>query len=119
MKLRTRPIFAWLAFAVAGLSSAEAQQLKKIPRIGILVTSSSSQNSQRIEAFQRGLRELGYLEGKHILVEYRYGEGKPERLPTLAGQLVAMRVDVIVTGGSSPTQAAKDATTNPKPTIKK
>ena len=105
-------LLAWLAFAVAAFSTAEAQQLKKIARIGVLVTSSPSQNSQRIEAFRHGLRELGYLEGKDILIEYRYGEGKPERLPKLAGQLVAMKVDVIVTGGSSPTQAAKDATTN-------
>jgi putative ABC transport system substrate-binding protein len=69
-------------------------------------------NSQRIEAFRHGLRELGYVEGKDILIEYRYGEGKPDHLPTLAAQLVAMKVDVIVTGGSSPTNAAKKATDN-------
>ena len=68
MKLRTGPmiLLAWLAFAVAAFSTAEAQQLKKIARIGVLVTSSPSQNSQRIEAFRHGLRELGYLEGKDI-----------------------------------------------------
>jgi putative ABC transport system substrate-binding protein len=107
-------LFLWLLTAIllALLHQAEAQQPTKIPRIGVLVTSSPSQNSQRIEGFRYGLRELRYLEGKDILIEYRYGEGKPERLPKLAGQLVAMKVDVIVTGGSSPTQAAKDATTN-------
>jgi len=92
--------------------SAEAQQIKKVSRIGVLFASSPSPPSARIEAFRHGLRELGYVEGKDILIEYRYGEGKPERLPALAAQLVAMKVDVIVTGGSSPTQAAKDATVN-------
>jgi putative ABC transport system substrate-binding protein len=92
---------------------AEAQEpKKKIARIGVLVTSSPSPSSRRIEAFRHGLQELGYVEGKDILIEYRYGGGKPERLPALATQLVAMRVDIIVTGGSSPTQAAKDATVN-------
>jgi putative ABC transport system substrate-binding protein len=91
---------------------AEGQHAKKIPRIGVLVTSSPSANSARIEAFRHGLRDLGYVEGKDILIEYRYGEGKPERLSALAAQLVSIKVDVIVTGGSSPTQAAKDATLN-------
>ena len=92
--------------------SVEAQQIKKVSRIGVLFASWPSPRSARIEAFRHGLRELGYVEGKDILIEYRYGEGKPERLPGLAAQLVAMKVDVIVTGGSSPTQAAKDATAN-------
>jgi putative tryptophan/tyrosine transport system substrate-binding protein len=77
-----------------------------------LFASSPSPRSTRIEAFRNGLRELGYVAGKDILIEYRYGEGKPERLPELAAQSVAMKVDVIVTGGSSPTQAAKSASTS-------
>jgi putative tryptophan/tyrosine transport system substrate-binding protein len=90
--------------------TAQAQQPKKVPRIGVLFASSPSPRSSRIEAFRYGLRELGYVEGKDLIIEYRYGEGNPERLPELAAQLVAMKVDVIVTGGSSPTQAAKQAT---------
>ena len=112
MKLRDRLFVGFALLSCLLFSPAEAQQPKKIPRIGVLVTSSPSPTSQRIEAFRRGLRELGYLEGKDILIEYRYGEGKPGRLPSLAAQLVAMKVAVIVTGGSSPTQAAKDATEN-------
>jgi putative ABC transport system substrate-binding protein len=100
--------FCALFFALC--ISSEAQQPRKIARIGVLVTSSPSPASQRIESFRQGLRELGYVEGKDIIIEYRYGEGKPERLPTLAAQLVAMKVNVIVTGGSSPTHAAKEAT---------
>lgn len=106
-----------MRFALAGLlfgvSLAEAQQPpKKVPRIGVLVTSSPSPRSARIAAFRQGLRECGYIEGKDILVEYRYAEGKPDRLPQLAAELVALNVDVIVTGGSSPTHAAKQATAN-------
>ena len=114
MKLRTGQIFHLVLFGFfAVLSSTEGQQLKKkIARVGVLVTSSPSPSSRRIEAFRDGLRDLGYVEGKDILIEYRYGEGKPERLPALAAQLVTMKVDVIVTGGSSPTQAAKNATVN-------
>jgi putative ABC transport system substrate-binding protein len=112
VNLTTRQIFdlIFFAFVFAVLSSAEGQQLKKPARIGVLVTSSPSQNSRRIDAFRYGLQELGYVEDKDIFIEYRYGEGKPERLSALAVQLVAMKVDVIITGGSSPTQAAKEAT---------
>jgi putative ABC transport system substrate-binding protein len=95
-----------------GLGSAQAQQAKRLPRIGVLVTSAPSPRSPRIEVFRQGLRELGYVEGKNILIEYRYGEGKPDRLHVLAAQLAALNVEIIVTGGSSPTQAAKQATVN-------
>ena len=87
-------------------------QSKKVARIGVLFTSSPSPRSARIEAFRQGLRELGYVEGKDIIIEYRYGEGKPDRLPMLAAELIALNVAIIVTGGSSPTHAAKEATTN-------
>ena len=64
----------------------------------------------RIEAFRQGLRELGYVEGKNIVVEWRSAEGKPDRLPALAAELVRLKVDVIVTGGPTATRAAKEAT---------
>ena len=86
---------------------AEAQQAKKIPRIGYLATSATS---ARIEAFRQGLRELGYVEGKNIVVEYRYAEGKADRERELAAELVRLKVDVIVTGGSTATRSTKEAT---------
>jgi putative ABC transport system substrate-binding protein len=89
---------------------AEAQQPKKVPRIGYLGAASPSASSERIEAFRQGLRELGYVEGKNIVIEYRYPEGKPDRLPALAAELVRLKVDVIITSGPSVTRAAKEAT---------
>ena len=65
----------------------------------------------RIEAFRQGLRELGYVEGKNIVIEWRFAEGKPDRLPALAAELVRLKVDIIVTGGPTATRAAKEATT--------
>src|SRR3989475_9121800 len=79
---------------------AEAQQAKKVPRIGFLSAASSSANAARIEAFRQGLRELGYVEGKSIVIESRYAEGKLERLPVLMDELVRLKVDLIVTSGA-------------------
>jgi putative tryptophan/tyrosine transport system substrate-binding protein len=89
---------------------AEAQQAKKIPRLGVLITGSRSNASPRLLAFQHGLRELGYAEGKHIAFEYRYAEGKSETLPELVAELVNLKVDVILADTSNAIQAAKDAT---------
>jgi putative ABC transport system substrate-binding protein len=89
---------------------AEAQQPKKVPRIGVLLALSHSAISDRIQAFRNGLRDLGYAEGKTIVVEYRYADGKFERLPDLATELVGLKVDVIVTGGPTATRPAKKAT---------
>jgi putative tryptophan/tyrosine transport system substrate-binding protein len=89
---------------------AEAQQPKKVPRIGYLIATSRPTNPARIEAFRQGLSELGYVEGKNIVIEWRYAEGKPERMTMLAGELVGLKVDVIVTGGSASTRPAKEAT---------
>jgi len=86
---------------------AEAQQPKKIPRIGFLLGGSAS---FRVEAFRQGLHNLGYVEGQNIAIEFRYAEGKLERLPVLAAELVQLKVDVIVAGGTPATQAAKNAT---------
>jgi putative ABC transport system substrate-binding protein len=84
-----------LAFGVI----AEAQQPKKVPRIGFLSATSPSAIAARVEAFRRGLRELGYVEGKNIVIEWQYAEGKPDRLPALAAELVRLKVDVIVSAG--------------------
>jgi putative ABC transport system substrate-binding protein len=87
-----------------------AQQPKKVWRIGYLGATSLSSSSARIEAFRQGLRELGYVEGKNIVIEYRYAEGKRDRESELAAELVRLKVDVIVTSGASVTRAAKEAT---------
>src|SRR5262249_56436363 len=78
--------------------------------IGFLYAGSPSGQLARAQAFRQGLRELGYVEGKNIVIEYRYAEGKFDRLPDLAADLVRLKVDVIVTSGPRPTRAAKEAT---------
>jgi len=88
----------------------EAQQPTKIPRIGLLTATSLSAVADRTEAFRRGLRDLGYVEGKNIFIEYRWAEGKTERLHDLAAELIRLKVDVIVTSGPAATRAAKEAT---------
>ena len=98
-----------VAFALCG-AVAQAQQAVKVPRIGYLTGATPAGQSARIEAFRQGLRELGYIEGKNIVIEYRYGELKPDRLPALAAELVRLKVDVIVTGGGGLTRAVKNAT---------
>ena len=101
---------AILVFLVGCVGMAEAQQPKKVPRVGYLAAASLSANSARTEAFRQGLRELGYVEGKNIVIEYRSAEGKLDRLPALAAELVRLKVDIIVTGGPIPTRVAKGAT---------
>ncbi len=91
-------------------SSAGAQQPGKVPRIGFLITTSPAVIEPRIEAFRKGLRELGYVEGKNIVIERRHAEGKFDRLPALAAELVNLKVDVIVTSGPTATRPAKNAT---------
>src|SRR5438094_10453609 len=88
----------------------KAQQPKKVPRIGFLSATSPSAIAARVEAFRRGLRELGYVEGKNIVIEWRYAEGKLDRLGELAAELVRLKVDVIVSAGPPPTRTAKQAT---------
>jgi ABC-type uncharacterized transport system substrate-binding protein len=92
-------------------ASADAQQANKVPRIGFLSAGSSSAYSPRNEAFRQGLRDLGYVEGKNITIEYRFAEGKLERLPDLTAELVRLKVDIIVTAGTPQLLAAKHATT--------
>jgi putative ABC transport system substrate-binding protein len=88
----------------------EAQQPKKVPRIGYLSVGYYSSQKAFIEALWEGLRDLGYVEGKNINLESRYAEGKLQRLPGLASELVGLKVNVIITGGPAATQSAKEAT---------
>jgi putative ABC transport system substrate-binding protein len=91
---------------------AEAQQSAKVHRIGYLTADSRSAHADvRAEAFREGLRELGYVEGRNIVIEWRQAEGKRDRLPALAAELVRLKVDVIVTGGPTATRPVKAATT--------
>ena len=93
------------------VSLAQAQQPKKVPRIGYLSNTDPARESTRSEAIRLALRELGYIEGQNIAIEYRYAEGKPDRLPELAAELVRLKVDIIVVaGGAASIQAAKNAT---------
>ena len=89
---------------------AEAQQPKNVPRLGFLGGNSPSLISARVDAFRQGLRDLGYIEGENILAEYRWAEGKADRLPDLAAELVRLKVGIIVTQGTQATLAAKQAT---------
>ena len=104
-----RVVLCTMLFALS--LSAEAQQPTKIPRIGYLGAVSLSTNSARTDAFRQGLRELGYVEGKNIVIEWRSAEGKLDRLPALAAELVRLKVDIIVTAGATATRPAKEATT--------
>src|SRR5712692_2562294 len=98
-----------VSFLLAPLD-VEAQQAAKIARIGFLTVDTAANPHVR-EAFLQGLRDLGYIEGRNLVIEYRNAEGKYERLPALAAELVALKVDVIVTGGATPPAlAAKQAT---------
>jgi len=89
---------------------AEAQQPKKIPRIGFLVPGTAVSLRANLDAFWQGLRDLGYMEGQNIVIEYRYGGGKDSRLPDLAAELLRLKVDVIFAPPTSAALAAKNAT---------
>jgi ABC-type uncharacterized transport system substrate-binding protein len=103
-------LFALCSLLLAPCSSAQAQQPKKVPRIGFLVGASASSVAARVEAFRRGLRDLGYVEGKNIVIEWRWAEEKFDRLPNLATELVRLKVDVIVSAGPIPTRFAREVT---------
>ena len=104
----TRRAFCSMLLALPFL--ARAQQAKKVPRIGCLVGGSRSSQSAREDAFRQGLRELGYVEGQNIIVEYRFAEGKLDKLPELATELAISKVDVIVAQAPAAVRAAKNAT---------
>jgi len=113
-KRRTNPIFRrvfiGLPLTVLLLTVAQAQQPNKLPRIAYLSVRTASSQAPRLDAFRQGLRELGYIERKNILVEYRFADGEAARLPDLVNGAVRQKVDVIVSGGSGPTRLAKEAT---------
>jgi putative ABC transport system substrate-binding protein len=102
--------FALSAMLLALSFPIEAQQPNKVARIGYLIAGTASSQSARREAFQKGLRDLGYVEGQNILIEYRYAEGKIERLPDLAAELVRLKLEVIVASPTESIRAAMNAT---------
>ena len=108
-KAAVLPILVAVVLLVLGVI-AEAQQATKIPQIGYLEGGPLSAHTSRMEAFRQGLRELGYEEEKNIVIEWRFGDGKVDRLSALATELVGLKVAVIVTGGTGPSRAAKEAT---------
>ena len=95
-----------VGFALASVYLAKAQQPKKIPRIGVLTPTLAA----GFEPFRQGLRELGYVEGKNLAIEYRFAEGKLDRLPGLAADLANLKVDIVVAVGGPAVQAAKKVT---------
>jgi ABC-type uncharacterized transport system substrate-binding protein len=100
-------ITVWL---LVSSNIAEAQQPKKVSRIGYLSSADPASESVRSEPLRLALRELGYIDGQNLSTEYRYSEGKNDRLPELAAELVRLKVDIIVTGGVPLIRAAKSAT---------
>jgi putative tryptophan/tyrosine transport system substrate-binding protein len=103
-------VYALAALVLATIHLAGAQQPKKVYRIGILLVGSPAFYSAWIDVFRQALKELGYMEGKNIAIEYRYAEGKADRLPFLAAELVGLKVDVIVSSSTPSVLAAKQAT---------
>jgi putative tryptophan/tyrosine transport system substrate-binding protein len=105
-------ITTWLlgTFFLTTVSFADAQQPKKVPRIGYLTSAAAASALPNSEAFREGLRQLGYVEGKNIIIEWRYAEGKSERLSELAAELVNLNVDVIVTASTPAIRAVQQAT---------
>jgi ABC-type uncharacterized transport system substrate-binding protein len=105
-----RSIFLWInALLLAFSIPAEAQQ-SNIPRIGVLAPPSRSFFAPRADAFRQGLRDLGYVEGKNVLIEYRYAGGRQDRLPDLVAELIALKVDVILTATDAAVRIAKGST---------
>jgi ABC-type uncharacterized transport system substrate-binding protein len=110
MTLRT-PIWVLATLLLITGSLAHAQQPQKIPRIGYLVTSGDPTNpGPSVDAFRQGLQDLGYVEGKDILVEYRYVEGKSDRIPSFVAEFKQLKVDVLVVTNPPSIRTAKEAT---------
>jgi putative ABC transport system substrate-binding protein len=103
-------LLALCSLLLAPRFPAQAQQSKKLPRIGYLSGAEAAIESTRAEAIRQALRERGYIEGQNITTEYRYAEGKNDRLSELAAELVRLKVDIIMTTGANPTRAAKNVT---------
>src|SRR5262245_15613126 len=103
-------VYMLLALILATIHLAEAQQPGKVPRIGFQLDSPASAMGARIEGFRQGLQELGYIEGKNIIIEWRSAEGKAERRSEIAAELVRLKVDIIVSGGPTITRVVKETT---------
>ena len=99
---RRSVIYLLLTVFLLTFSLVEAQQPTKVPRIGCLAGNSSFAESPRVEAFRQGLRDLGYVEGQNVTIEWRSAEGKLDWLPGLAAELVRLKVDIIVAAGGDP-----------------
>jgi len=108
--MRKINVLTLCALLFALCSSASAQQPKKVPRIGYLSTTDPAAETIRSEPFRAALRELGYIEGQNIAIEYRYAEGKVDRFSALAAELVRLKVDIILVTGDRSIKAAKNAT---------
>src|SRR5215468_3087020 len=100
-----------LALGLFAPFAVEPQQAGKVHRLGFLSSTWATATSQVVAAFRQGLRELAWVEGQNIVIEYRWAEGRSDRLPDLAAELVGLRVDVLVASGAAATRAAKEATT--------
>ena len=109
--MKRRTFIAGLGGAAALPFAARAQQAGKVWRVGMLDTTPATLNATNIDAFRQELRRLGYVEGTNLVIEYRSGEGRPERFPNLAAELLGLHVDIIVTRGTPAALAAKKATT--------
>ena len=107
-------VFRFLLITVLMFSvvAAQAQELKKVPRIGFLGNSTAALEANLVGPFRDGLRDLGYVEGRNIAIEYRWAEGKYERFPALIAELIASKVDLIVTAGTPASLAVKKATSS-------
>jgi putative ABC transport system substrate-binding protein len=114
MRLPTVGLIVLLAL---GLLTAGAQPGTKVYRIGVLETTSATLNGPNLEAFRQGLRELGYVEGQNFVIAYRSADGRPERFPALATELVRLPVDLILTRGTPAALAAKHATQGMVPVV--
>ena len=109
-KMNSISLFLFVNLALGWLHLAEAQQPAKIWKVGVLASSSPTMNQARDEALRQGLSSRGYIEGQNLVIEYKYAEGKIERLPQLARELIEDKVDVIVVGGTRVALTAKKAT---------
>jgi len=110
-RVRLAALAATLLLLPMTATGAVAQPAQKVYRIGMLERTSPASNAANLDAFRDGLRSLGYVEGKSVVIEYRSAEGRDDRFPGLAAELVSLKVDVIVTRGTPAALAAKEATT--------
>src|SRR5438477_10391821 len=108
--MKRREFISLIGGATAWPLAARAQQAGKIYRIGILETIPAARNAANLDALRKGLRELGYVEGRNLVIEYRSADGRAERFPDLASELVRLKVDLIVTRGTPAAIAVKNAT---------